>query len=178
MICGVDELRDATNEYRGSGAAERTEYHKVLPFVLAPVLAYLVFDDVRSGSYFETDHALPEIFIPLGLALIGSARVGYRAAIDRSGLQAWSWAMCVAALSVTALVVATIAKMLSQSGGDSQLDSPATIAGLAVAGAYAIVTIFDASARISAPGDGRPALQLASQLLSRCLFLSEGAIRC
>ena len=122
----------------------------VLPFLLAPVLAYLIFEDVRSGTYFETDHALPEIFIPLSLALIGSARVGYGAAIDRSGLQAWSWVMVAAALSVTALVAATIEKILSQTGGDSQLDSPATFAGLAVAGAYAVVTIFHASQRISA----------------------------
>lgn len=123
----------------------------LLPFVLASVLAYLVFEDVRSGSYFETDHALPEIFIPVGLALIGSARVGHRSAIDGSSRWAWSWVMSVAGLGVMALVIATILKILSQGGGDSPLDSPATFAGLAVAGAYAIVTIFHASGRISAP---------------------------
>ena len=129
----------------------------ILPFALASVLAYLIFEDGRSGGYFETDHALPEIFIPVGLALIGSARVGYGAAIDRTGRWAWSRAMGFAGLSVMAVLIATILKINTQGGGDSPLDSPATFAGLAVAGAYAIVTMFDGSRPVAVPGDGAPA---------------------
>jgi len=56
-----------------------------LPFLLAAITNYLIFEDVRSGHFFETDHALPEIFVPLAIALLGSAHVGCRVAATDVG---------------------------------------------------------------------------------------------
>lgn len=113
----------------------------LLPFALATATSYVLFEDVRSGYYFETDHALPEIFVPIAIALLGSTGVGLRAAATASGQRAWSRVGVGAAIVLLAFVALTMAKATAGLGGMYQLDSPLTFAVLAVAAAYAVVTV-------------------------------------
>ena len=62
----------------------------VLPFLLAAAASYVIFADNRSGFYFETDHAIPEIFVPAGIALLATADLGRRSATTAMARRAWS----------------------------------------------------------------------------------------
>ena len=112
-----------------------------LPFLLAAAASYLLFEDVRSGHVFDTDHALPEIFVPLAIALLGSGHVGWRVAATDDGRRAWSWFSVVAALALLALVAMTVTKAAGGLGGMSAIDSPLTFAALAAAATYGLVAI-------------------------------------
>ncbi|MEX0626281.1 MAG: hypothetical protein WD402_07040 [Chloroflexota bacterium] len=112
----------------------------VLPFALAALANYLIFEDVRSGSYFETDHAMPEIFIPLAVVLLASARVGRRVAVHPTARRRWFLLSAVVAGAVLILVAMAFGKAATDSG-DFELDSPATILTLAIIAAYAVSAI-------------------------------------
>lgn len=112
----------------------------VLPFLLAALANYLIFEDVRSGSYFETDHAIPEIFIPLAVVLLASARVGRRVAVHLTARRRWFLLSAVVAGALLVLVAVAFGKAATDSG-DFELDSPATMLTLAVAAAYAVSAI-------------------------------------
>jgi len=110
----------------------------VLPFLLAAVANYVIFEDVRSGLVFETDHALPEIFIPLGVVLLASARIGHQLAGEGVARRAWTWVSRVTAVLVLWIVALTAIKMAT-TGGDFALDSPLTIVVLVAVAAYAVL---------------------------------------
>lgn len=110
----------------------------ILPFLLAAIANYLLFEDVRSGHFFETDHALPEIFVPVAIALLGSAHVAMRVAATDIGRRAWSWFSVAAALVLLAVVALTLRKAAAGLGGMFQLDSPLTFAVLIAAATYAV----------------------------------------
>lgn len=112
-----------------------------LPFLLAAVASYLLFEDVRSGHLFETDHALPEIFVPMAIALLGSAHLAGRLAATAFGRRAWSWFSVAAAVVLLVFVALTVAEATAGLGGMFQLDSPMTFAVLTAAGAYAIAAV-------------------------------------
>lgn len=112
-----------------------------LPFVLAAIANYVLFEDVRSGHVFETDHALPEIFVPVAIALLGTGHVARHVATTDVGRRAWSWFSVAAALVLLVLVALTLRKASSGLGGMFQLDSPLTFAVLAVAAAYGVVAV-------------------------------------
>ncbi|MGH2455729.1 MAG: hypothetical protein ACRDHD_05670 [Candidatus Limnocylindria bacterium] len=113
----------------------------VLAFALAAAASYIIFADSRSGSYFETDQALPEIFVPLGIALLATADLGRLSAATDGSRHAWSWAVVAAGLGSLALVAMTISKIAGDAMGMYRLDSPLTFAVLALAGAYALAAI-------------------------------------
>jgi hypothetical protein len=112
-----------------------------LPFVLAAIVSYLLFADIRSGQVFETDHALPEVFVPLAIALLGTAQVAGRVAATDAGRRAWSWLSGVVGVAVLALVGLTMAKASAEVGGMFELDSPLSFAALAAAATYAIAAV-------------------------------------
>lgn len=112
-----------------------------LPFLLAAIANYLLFEDVCSGHFFETDHALPEIFVPLAIAVLGSAHAAGRVAATDVGRRAWSWFSVVAAFTVLAFVGLTVAKASADLGDMFQVDSPLTFAALIAAAAYAVVAV-------------------------------------
>ena len=116
-------------------------FGSALPFVLAAIVSYLLFADVRSRHVFETDHALPEVFVPLAIALLGTAQVARRVAATDAGRRAWSWLSGVAGFAVLALVGFTVAEASADRGGMFQLDSPLTFAALAAAATYAIAVV-------------------------------------
>ncbi len=132
----------------------------VLPFLLAAITSYLVFEDVRSGHLFETDHALPEIFVPMAIALLASADVGRGVAATAVGRRAWSWFGVAAALVLLTFVASTLAKATAGLGGMFQLDAPLTFVTLGTAAAYAVVAIGrglrHATASTRTRRDGRP----------------------
>jgi hypothetical protein len=113
----------------------------VLPFVLAAAASYVIFADSRSGFSFETDHALPEIFVPAGIALLAAADLGRRSATTEVARRAWSWVVVAAGLVLLALVAITVSKVASGLGGMYRLDSPLTFAALALAGAYGVAAL-------------------------------------
>ena len=120
-----------------------------LPFVLAALLSYLIVEDVRGGGRYETDHALPEIFVFIAIALLASAGVGRRVAATEIGRRAWSWVIVGSALAILVLVALTAVKVSMGTsstmdvglGGSTALDSPLTFAALAAAAVYAIGAI-------------------------------------
>lgn len=112
-----------------------------LPFLLAAAASYLLFEDVRSGHLFDTDHALPEIFVPLAVALLGSAHLASRVAATDHGRRAWSWFSVVAAVVLLAVVALTFTKATAGLVGMFQIDSPLTFAVLAAAAAYGLAAI-------------------------------------
>jgi hypothetical protein len=120
----------------------------VLAFALAAAASYVIFADSRSGSYFETDHALPEVFVPVGIALLASADLGHLSATTDLSRRAWSWAGVVAGLVLLALVLMTASKVAGSAMGMYRLDSPLTFAMLALAGAYSVAEIL---LRLSGP---------------------------
>lgn len=113
----------------------------VLAFVLAAVASYLIFADNRSGAYFDTDHALPEIFVPIGIALLASASIGRRSATTDLSRRAWTWVIVAAGLILLAVVAMTVTKVAAATGGMYRLDSPLTFAALALAGVYGIAAV-------------------------------------
>jgi hypothetical protein len=113
----------------------------ILAFALAAVASYILFADSRSGSYFETDHALPEIFVPLGIALLASAQLGRLSAATDGSRRAWSWGIAGAGLVSLALVAMTVSKIAGGAMGMYPLDSPLTFGVLAMASAYALAAI-------------------------------------
>lgn len=121
-----------------------------LPFLLAAAASYLLFEDVRSGDVFETDHALPEIFVPLAIALLGSAHLAWRVAATDDGRRAWSWFSVAAALVLLAFVALTLTKATAGHGGMFQIDSPLTFAVLTAAATYG----FGAIGRVLMAGRG------------------------
>lgn len=134
----------------------------VLPFLLTAITSYLLFEDVRSGHLFETDHALPEILVPAAIALLASADVGRGVAATAVGRRAWSWFGVATALVLLTFVASTVAKASSGLGGMFQLDSPLTFVVLGTAAAYAVVAIgrglrhATASTRTSSDGRTTP----------------------
>lgn len=120
-----------------------------LPFVLAALLGYLIVEDVRGGGSYETDQALPEIFVPVAIALLASAGVGRRVAATEIGRRAWSWVTVGSAVAILALVVLSAAKASFgtsaptdvELGRSTALDSPLTFAALAAAAAYAVTAV-------------------------------------
>lgn len=112
-----------------------------LPFLLAAAASYLLFEDVRSGHVFDTDHALPEIFVPAAIALLGSAHLAWRVAATDRGRRMWSWFSVVAAVVLLAFVALTLTKATAGLGGMFQIDSPLTFAVLAMAATYGLVAI-------------------------------------
>lgn len=112
----------------------------VLPFVLAALANYLIFEDVRSGSYFETDHALPEIFIPQAVVLLASALVGRRVAVHPSARRGWFLLSAVVAGALLVLVAMALGKAATDSG-DFELDSLASMLTLAIVFAYALFAV-------------------------------------
>lgn len=112
-----------------------------LPFLLAGAASYLLFEDVRSGHVFDTDHALPEIFVPVAIALLGSAHLARRVAATDQGRRAWSGFSVVAALVLLVFVALTLTKATAGLGGMFQIDSPLTFAVLAAAASYGLVAI-------------------------------------
>jgi hypothetical protein len=113
------------------------------PILLAALAAYVIVADVRSGASFETDHALPEIFLPYAVVLLASAAVGRHLARHEPGRRGWTWVVWAAAGLVVLLIGLALAKMATQ-GGDAVLDSPVTVATLAATGAYAVVAVLRA----------------------------------
>jgi hypothetical protein len=113
----------------------------VLAFVLAAAASYVIFADSRSGFYFETDNALPEVFVPAGIALLAAADLGRRSATTEVARPAWSWVVAAAGLVLLALVAMTVSKVASGLGGMYRLDSPLTFAALALAGAYGVAAL-------------------------------------
>jgi hypothetical protein len=114
----------------------------VLPFLLAALANYLIFEDVRSGHYFETDHALPEIFIPLAIVLLASAQVGRRVAAYPTARRGWFLLSALVAGALLVLVAMAFGKAATDSG-DFELDSPATMLTLAIVAAYAAFAVLD-----------------------------------
>lgn len=112
----------------------------VLPFLLAALANYLIFEDVRSGHYFETDHALPEIFIPLAVVLLASAHVGRRVAAHTTARRGWFLLSAAVAGALLILVAMTFGKAATDSG-DFELDSPATMVTLGIVAAYAVFAV-------------------------------------
>ncbi len=112
-----------------------------LPFLLAAVASYILFEDVRSGHIFETDHALPEIFVPMAIALLGASHVAVRVAATDIGRRAWSWGSIAAALLLLGFIALTMEKVSAGLGGMFKLDSPLTFAALIAAGAYAVAAV-------------------------------------
>ncbi len=112
-----------------------------LPFLLAAIASYMLFEDVRSGHLFDTDHALPEILVPMAIALLGAAHVAVRVAATDFGRRAWSWFSVAAALVLLTFVALTVAKATAGLGGMFQVDSPLTFAVLIAAAAYAVVAV-------------------------------------
>lgn len=110
----------------------------VLPVLLAAVTNYAIFEDVRSGHVFETDHALPEIFIPLAVVLLASAWIGRELARDDAARRAWTWVSRATVVLVLWLVALASIKMAT-TGGDFALDSPLTILALVAVAAYALL---------------------------------------
>ncbi len=113
----------------------------VLPFLLAAAASYVIFADNRSGFYFETDHAIPEIFVPVGIALLATADLGRRSATTAIPRRAWSWIVGASGLVLLALVAMTVSKVASGLSGMNALDSPLTFAALALAGAYGVAGV-------------------------------------
>lgn len=113
----------------------------VSAFALAAAASYVIFADSRSGSYFDTDQALPEIFVPMGIALLASANLGHLSATTDRSRRAWSWVVVVAGLVLLALVAMTVSKIAGGAMGMYRLDSPLTFAALALAGAYGVAAI-------------------------------------
>ena len=114
------------------------DWLSAMPVLLAAVAAYVSFEDVRSGFYFETDQALPEIFIPYAVILLASAAIGHRLAGGHPARRAWAWVAWGTA-AVTILLIGLTAAKMTTSGGEFALDSPMTALVLAVVGAYAVV---------------------------------------
>lgn len=112
----------------------------VPPILLAAVANYVIFEDVRSGHIFDTDHALPEIFIPLGVVLLASARIGRALANEDLARRAWTLVSRATAVLVVWLVALASIKMAT-SGGDFALDSPLTVLILVAVGVYAMVVV-------------------------------------
>jgi hypothetical protein len=112
----------------------------VLPFLLAAVANYAFFEDIRSGHIFETDQALPEIFIPVTVILLASAGIGHRLAGEDLARRAWTWVSRVTAVLVLWLVGLTAIKMAT-TGGDFALDSPLTVVVLVAVAAYAVIFV-------------------------------------
>ena len=112
-----------------------------LPFLLAAVANYVLFEDVRSGYFFETDHALPEVFVPMAIALLGASHVAVSVAATEIGRRVWTWFSAAAALLLLAFVALTMVKASAGLGGMFQLDSPLTFAALIAAGAYAVAAV-------------------------------------
>ena len=112
----------------------------VVPFLLAAVANYVFFEDVRSGHIFETDHALPEIFIPPAVVLLASARIGHRLAGEDLARRAWTWVSRATAVLALCLVALTVIKMAT-TGGDFALDSSFTIVVLVAVAAYVLVAV-------------------------------------
>jgi len=113
----------------------------LLPFLLAVAGSYVIFADNRSGFIFETDHALPEIFVPAGIALVAAADLGRRSAAAAMARRVWVWTVVGGAVLLLALVAMTVAKVVSGMMGMYRLDSPITFAALALAGAYAVAAV-------------------------------------
>lgn len=109
-----------------------------LPFLLAAMASYALFQDVRSGHIFETDHALPDIFVPMAIALLGTGHVGGRVAATDPGRRAWSWFSVAAGLILLVFVALTLSKATAGLGGMFQLDTPPTFALLFMAAGYAV----------------------------------------
>lgn len=108
-----------------------------LPILLAATAAFVIFEDVRSGFVFETDHALPEIFIPSAVLLLAAAATGHRLG-GGPARRAWAWvARGTAALTI--VVIGLTAAKMATTGGDFALDSPLTALVLVVVGAHAVV---------------------------------------
>ena len=112
-----------------------------VPFLLVAAASYVLVEDVRSGHVFETDHALPEIFVPVALALVGTTEVGVRLAATNVGRRAWAGVSLAAAGVLLALIAGSIQKAVAGLGGMYQLDSPASFVILAVAAGYALLTL-------------------------------------
>jgi hypothetical protein len=110
------------------------------PVLLAAIANYAIFEDVRSGHVFDTDHALPEIFIPYAVLLIASAAIGHRLAGEGRARTAWAWVIRVTAAVTVGLIGLTAGKV-AIGGGDFALDSPLTALILVAVGAYAVVTL-------------------------------------
>lgn len=130
-----------TGRLLGEGRWVRLRPMVVLAFALAAAAGYIIFADSRSGSYFETDQALPEIFVPLGIALLATADLGRLSAATDGSRHVWSWAVVAAGLVSLALVAMTISKIAGDAMGMYRLDSPLTFTVLALAGAYGLAAI-------------------------------------
>jgi hypothetical protein len=113
----------------------------VAAFALAIAASYIMFADSRSGSYFDTDQALPEIFVPLGIALLATADLGRISATTHGSRRAWSWILVTTALVLLVLVAMTVSKIAGGAMGMYRLDSPLTFAVLGLAGAYGLAAI-------------------------------------
>ena len=109
--------------------------------LLAAVAAFALFEDVRSGLYFETDHALPEIFLPYAVILLASCAMGHRLAGGRPAATAWPWLARVTSVVTVGLIGLTAAKMVAFGGGDFALDSPLTVVVLAAIGVYVVFVV-------------------------------------
>jgi hypothetical protein len=107
------------------------------PIVLAAATAFALFEDVRSGHQFETDHALPEIFLPYAVILLASAAIGHWLSGSGAG---WTWLIRGTAALTVVLIGLTVAKMAT-TGGDFALDSPLTAAVLVLIGAVVYMYI-------------------------------------
>ncbi len=107
------------------------------PIALAAVTAFALFEDSRSGHRFETDHAIPEIFLPSLVILLASAALGRRLGGGGAG---WIWLIRATAALTIVLVGLTLAKMAT-TGGDFALDSPLTVAVLVLIGAVVYMYI-------------------------------------
>jgi hypothetical protein len=132
---------------------------RVAPFIFAAVMSYVIFEDVRSGSYFETDHALPEIFVAPAVTLVATARIGALLAARRVVRVGWSWITGVAAAILLVIVAMTAQKAAYAQGGMYQLDSAMTWLMLVIAAGYAVHAVLrlgDALARPTRCSGRRP----------------------
>lgn len=115
---------------------------RVAPFVLAAIANYLIVEDVRSGHVFDTEHALPEIFVPVAVVLLVSARLGLHIAQPAAARHAWLWFSGILVAAVLALVAMVAIKAATDSG-DFELDSPTNMLALAVIAIYAVAGPLD-----------------------------------
>jgi hypothetical protein len=109
-------------------------------FVFASWLAYLVVEDSRSGHIFETDHALPELLVPMAVQLLAMTDIGRLAAGAEPARRAWEWTAALAGMLLIGLVALAVSSMLVE-GGMYSFDQPITYAAVAVAGAYGLLAV-------------------------------------
>lgn len=110
----------------------------IVLFALAAILNYLVFEDSRSGHYFDTDHALPALFVPIAIALLATAELGRHVAVLAPARRAWEWVSAGTGLLVIGLVIITFQRNVGDAGGMDRIDQPLTVITLVFAAACAL----------------------------------------